>query len=168
MDANGPIDNPTCDSVEGSESTQRSIALNADKAGHGTDKTRTGLLHEDITRSAIAGFYAVYDKLGFGFLENVYRGALTIELRRRGHQVRREIAVPVFYEEVRVALYKMDFIVDDVVVLELKSTHVLNPSDRRQLLNYLRATRYEVGLLLHFGPKPKFYRLVASEYLRRR
>ena len=106
-------------------------------------------------------------KLGFGFLENVYCGALALELRRRGHRVARQILVPVCYEGVEVAKYRMDFIVDDVVVVEVKSAAVLNPNDQRQLLNYLHATPMEVGLLLHFGPKPKFYRLVASKHSRR-
>lgn len=110
----------------------------------------------------IACFYAVYDRLGFGFLENVYCGALTLELKRRGHQVSREVLTPVYYDGVQVARYKIDFVVDDVIILEVKSTKLLNPNDQRQLLNYLRATSFTVGLLLHFGPKPKFYRLVST------
>jgi GxxExxY protein len=126
-----------------------------------------GILYEQTTKSIIAAFYAVYDKLGFGFLENVYRGALTIELRRRGHRVAREVSVPVFYDGIQVARYDMDFVVDDLIVLETKSTMVLCTADRRQLLNYLRCTRFEVGLLLHFGPKPRFYRLIATDYFPR-
>lgn len=123
------------------------------------------LLHGDVTKSIIAAFYAVYNKLGFGFLENVYGGALALELRRRGHRVAREVQVPVYYDGVEVGKYRVDFIVDDGVVLELKSTAVLNRSDPRQLLSGLRATPLEVGLLLHFGPKPQFYRIVASNEL---
>ena len=66
-----------------------------------------------------------------------------------------------FYEGVAVARYRMDLIVDDCVVVEVKSTELLNPNDQRQLVNYLRATPLEVRLLLHFGPRPKFYRLAA-------
>lgn len=119
------------------------------------------LLHEESTKGSIDSFFAVYNRLDFGFLENVYRGALILELRRRGHTVACEVAVPVFYDGVQIATYRVDMIVDGVVVLELKSTAILNPNDQRQLLNYLRATRLEVGLLFHFGPKPKFYRLTA-------
>jgi GxxExxY protein len=61
----------------------------------------------------------------------------------------------------------MDFVVDRLIVLEVKSTALLNSADQRQLLNYLRATPFQVGLLLHFGPKPKFHRLIASEHFRR-
>jgi len=86
----------------------------------------------------------------------------TIELRRRGHKVAREVSVPVFYDGIQIAKYRLDFLVDDLIVLEVKSTALLNPSDQRQLLNCLCATKFEVGLLLHFGPKPKFYRLRSS------
>src|SRR5438105_15218524 len=81
---------------ESSSEKQASTALNADTAGQGADNARTEkLLYGNLTRSVIAGFYAVYVKLGFGFLENVYAGALTIELRRRGHQIAREVGVAV-------------------------------------------------------------------------
>ena len=155
-------------SVESSSRVHASTALNADKAGHAADKSRTEkLLFEGVTKSIIAAFYAVYDKLGFGFLENVYCGALIIELRRRGHRVSREFIAPVFYDGIQIASYRLDFVVDECVVLEVKSTEVISPSARRQLLNCLRATKFEVGLLLHFGPKPKFYRLIASEQFKK-
>ena len=86
---------------------------------------------------------------------------LALWLRRRGHSVAREVLIPVFYEGVVVARYRMDLIVDDCVIVEVKSTEVLNPNDQRQLLNYLRATPLEVGLLLHFGPRPKVHRVAA-------
>ncbi len=149
--------------VESSINDKASTDVNADRAGHGADTARTErLVHGSTTRSIIGAFYAVYDKLGFGFLENVYCAALTIELRRRGHKVAREVSVPVFYDGVQIAKYRIDFIVDDLIVLEVKSTTVLNPSDKRQLLNGLCATTFEVGLLLHFGPNAKFSRIFAS------
>ena len=142
---------------------QPSTAENADEAGHRADTPRTEkLLYEELTRSILACFYAVYDALGYGFLENVYCSALALELRRRGHRVTREVLTPVYYRGVQVARYRIDFVVDDAVILEIKSTEVLNPNDVRQLLNYLRATPFTVGLLLHFGPKPKFKRLVST------
>jgi GxxExxY protein len=149
---------------DGSSDGERPTAIDADEAGHCADKARTEeLLHSEVTGGVIGSFYTVYDKFGYGFLENVYCGALGVELRRRGHRVSRELLTPIFYEGVQIARYRMDFVVDDVVVLEVKSTELLNPNDKRQLLNYLRATRFNVGLLLHFGPKPKFCRLVSSE-----
>lgn len=138
-----------------------STAFNDERAGKGQETARKKLLHADVTQVIIDAFFAVYNKLGFGFLENVYRGALILELRRRGHSVAREVLVPVFYDGVVVARYRMDLVVDDCVVVEMKSTERLNPNDQRQLLNYLRATRFDVGLLLHFGPRPTFYRVAA-------
>ena len=143
------------DSVPGTPSTD----FNDETAGKRPEKARKKLLHASVTQAIIDAFFAVYNKLGFGFLENVYCGALILELRRRGHSVAREVLVPVFYDGVVVARYRMDLVVDDCVVVEVKSTEVLNPNNQRQLLNYLRATRLDVGLLLHFGPRPKFYRI---------
>ena len=125
------------------------------------------MLHEDVTSAVIGAFYAVYNKLGYGFLENVYCAALELELRRRGLRVAREVLVPVYYDGSQIAKYRMDFVTEDVVVLESKSTAALNPSASRQLLNLLKATRFEVGLLLHFGPNPKFYRMIASDHFNR-
>ena len=138
-----------------------STAFNGEEAGKGQETARKKLLHADVTQAIIDAFFAVYNKLGFGFLENVYVGALILELRRRGHSVAREVLVPVFYDGVVVARYRMDLIVDECLVVEVKSTELLNPNDQRQLLNYLRATPLEVGLLLHFGPRPKVYRVAA-------
>jgi GxxExxY protein len=136
--------------------------MNDETAGNCPETAqREKLLYESVSKGVIDAFFAVYNKLGFGFLENVYCGALAIELRGRGQRVARELLVPVFYNGQRVAKYKMDFVVDECVVVEVKSAELLNPSDQRQLLNYLRATPLQVGLLLHFGPKPKFYRLFA-------
>lgn len=148
---------PDDDSV----ATPASTAFNDERAGKGRETARKKLLYADVTQAIIDAFFFVYNKLGYGFLENVYVGALILELRRRGHSVAREVLVPVFYDGVVVARYRMDLIVDDCVVVEVKSTEVLNPHDQRQLLNYLRATPLEVGLLLHFGPRPKVHRVAA-------
>src|SRR5579864_8812309 len=88
--------------------------------------------------------------------------ALTDELEMRSHRVDREVATKVAYKGRIVAQFQLDRVVDDRVVLEIKSTQRLGKEDSRQLLNYLRATRWEVGLLLHFGPQPAFYRLVST------
>jgi GxxExxY protein len=118
------------------------------------------LIERQLTESVIGGFYAVYNSLGFGFLEQVYMAALERELRARGHVVGREVWVPVHYEGDEVARQRIDMVVDERLVVEAKSTLDLHKSARRQVYNYLRATRLEVGLLLHFGPEPAFYRLV--------
>jgi len=156
-------------SDDGSSDERPSTVENAEGAGNPAETPRIQkLLHDGVTRPIIGAFYSVYNKLGYGFLENVYCGALMLVLQRSGHRVAREVSVPVFFDDVQVAKYRIDFVVDHSVVVEVKSTEVLNPNNRRQLLNCLRATPLEVGLLLHFGPKPNFYRLIASQEFRRR
>lgn len=118
------------------------------------------LIEGQLTKSVIGGFYQVYNSLGFGFLEQVYMSALEQELRARGHAVGREVWVPVHYQGQEVARQRIDMVVDERLIIEAKSTLELHKSARRQVYNYLRATRLQVGLLLHFGPEPVFYRLV--------
>src|SRR5688500_8618349 len=117
-----------------------------------------GLADEALTRSIIAAFYEVYNNLGYGFLESVYAEALARELRRRGHRVEREVSVKVWFKGHLIARQRVDMLVDDKVIIEIKSGLALPITGSRQLYNYLRATDKEVGLLLHFGPEPKFYR----------
>jgi GxxExxY protein len=123
---------------------------------------RTKLIHDELTHSVIGAFFDVYNALGFGFLEHVYVASLTRELRNRGHEIGREVSVPVFYKGEEVARQRLDMIVDQTLVVETKSTQSLHDGAVRQVANYLRATRLEVGLLLHFGPRPKFYRVICS------
>ena len=120
------------------------------------------LLEHKTTESIIGAFYHVYGRLGYGFLENVYALALERELRARGHHVERESPVTVFYEGQPLTTVRLDMVVDNKVVVENKSTAVLPPFAQRQLFNYLRASALEVGLILHFGPVARFYRLVRS------
>ena len=120
------------------------------------------LIEEQLTHSVIGAFYAVYNTLGFGFLEQVYMSALERELRSRGHAVGREVYVPVIYNGEEIARQRIDMIIDRRLLVEAKSTQELHKSAKRQVYNYLRATRIQVGLLLHFGPEPCFYRLVSS------
>jgi GxxExxY protein len=120
-----------------------------------------GLPEWDRCRAVIGAFFETYNHLDHGYLESVYREALAIELRARGMRAQCEAPVEVFYKGIRVGTYRVDILVDDRVVVELKSGPPLGPTDRRQLLNYLRTTQLDVGLLLHYGPEPKFYRLVS-------
>ncbi len=126
---------------------------------------RTGmpvLIEEALTRSVIGAFYEVYNTLGYGFLEHVYVMAMDCELRARGHRVGRQVAVPVLYKGQPLTTQRLDMLVDDRVVVEIKSTFELGGVAKRQLHNYLRGTHLEVGLLLHFGPRPEFHRVVSS------
>ena len=124
--------------------------------------TRTKLIHDRLTYSVIGAFYEVYYTLGYGFLEHVYVAALTRELRSRKHEIGREVSVPVLYKGEEVARQRLDMIVDQRVVIEIKSTRTLHDGSVRQVENYLRATSLELGLLLHFGPQPRFYRVICS------
>ena len=101
----------------------------------------------------------MYNGLGFGFLETHYATALERELRAAGHSVAREYAVRLFFKGEELGFHRLDLVVDQSVVVEIKSTLALHPVSRRQLYNYLRATNLEVGLLLHFGPEPRFMRI---------
>src|SRR5438105_7998097 len=114
------------------------------------------LIHRDITESIIGAFYEVYYALGYGFLERPYSNALVVELGLPGHNVQREIRVPVRYKGVVVGRYQIDIAVDGNVLVEIKSGQSITNADHRQLLNYLQCADMEVGLLLHFGHTPKF------------
>jgi len=96
--------------------------------------------------------------LGYGFLEKVYENAMAVELARMGLRVRQQAKIDVYYTGVVVGEYYADLLVEDAVIVELKAIRYLTDKDEAQLLNYLRATPYEVGLLLNFGPKPDFRR----------
>ena len=113
-----------------------------------------------LTRSVIGAYYEVYNNLGFGFLERFYVTALERELLERGHKVAREVSVNVLYKGEALGSQRLDLIVNDKLVVEAKAGSDLHKSATRQLYNYLRATNLELGLLLHFGPEPKFYRVI--------
>jgi GxxExxY protein len=110
--------------------------------------------HTDLTDKIIKAFYTVYNKLGYGFLEKVYRNAMAIELSKQGLTVQPEAPIVVYYDGEVVGEYFADLLVAESVIVELKATRQLAGEHEAQLLNYLKATPYEVGLLLNFGPKP--------------
>ena len=110
--------------------------------------------HTDITVLIIKAFYKVYNTLGYGFLEKVYRNALAIELRKLGLDVTQEARIVVYYDGEVVGEYFADLLVAGLVIIELKAVKKLSEEHEAQLLNYLKVTPYEVGLLLNFGPKP--------------
>ena len=122
--------------------------------------TRHELLEERLTHTIIGAFFEVYNYFGFGLFEAVYVGALERELRRRHLHLQREKWVQVSYKGEEVCLQRLDLIVEDRIIVEAKATESLPPIATRQLLNHLRASRLEVGLLLHFGPEPHFYRVM--------
>ena len=111
--------------------------------------------HSKLTEEIIGAFFTVYNALGYGFLEKVYTNALKLELERRSLNVKQEFSIVVRYLEQIVGEYYADLIVNDLVIVEIKATKTLLREHEAQLLNYLKATPYEVGLLLNFGPKPE-------------
>jgi GxxExxY protein len=121
---------------------------------------RQKLVLEPLTRSVIGAFYEVYTTLGFGFLEHVYKAALEHELLTRGHRVAREVSIIIRYKVEQVAEQRLDMIVDEKLVVESKASVALHAGAQAQVYSYLRASNLEVGLLLHFGLEPKFYRVV--------
>lgn len=118
------------------------------------------MLYEDKTHKIIQAFYKVYNTLGYGFLEKVYQNAMLIELRRLGFQCLSEQPVKVYYEGFQVGDYRADIIVDDCIIIENKAAERLAEENEFQLINYLKATEIEVGLLLNFGKKPEFKRKI--------
>jgi GxxExxY protein len=118
------------------------------------------LLHKDLTDAIIQSFYHVYNELGYGFLEKVYHNALYIELKNKGLQVSSQQKIEVYYKKMIVGEYFADLIVENKVILELKAAEFIVEEFEAQLVNYLRGTDCEVGLLLNFGKKPEFKRKV--------
>jgi len=120
------------------------------------------LKHSEITEQIIRAFYEVYNTLGYGFLEKVYENAMCIELSNMGLHIEKQKHLKVYYKKQEVGEYFADIKVEDSVIVELKSTVSLSEEHEAQLLNYLKASKIEVGLLLNFGKKPKFKRKVFS------
>src|SRR5262245_2352322 len=112
-----------------------------------------------LTQQIIGVYYEVYNELGMGFLESVYQKSLALALESAGLNVCGRIDIPVWFRGHRVGQFEGDLLVEKCVLLELKAARALNSSHHAQLLNYLRATEIEVGLLLNFGPKPEFKRV---------
>jgi GxxExxY protein len=125
-------------------------------------------LHSELTGRVIKAFYKVYNTLGYGFLEKVYQNSMLIELRKEGIKSSNEIPIKVYYEGYIVGDYYADILVEGKVILELKAIERLAPEHEVQLVNYLKGTGIEVGLLLNFGPKPQqIRRVLTHEYLNR-
>ena len=116
------------------------------------------MLHGEVTESVLKAFYKVYNFLGYGFLEKVYENAMRIELTKMGLKVLQQKKIKVYYEANLVGEYFADLLVNESVIVELKAAENICEEYEAQLLNYLKATEIEVGLLLNFGKEPKFRR----------
>ena len=118
------------------------------------------LLHKDTTDIILKSFYKVYNNLGYGFLEKVYENALLYELRNQGLDCEKQKPIKVYYEQIQVGEYYADIIVNECIILELKASESIAEEHEFQLINYLKATEIEIGLLLNFGKNTEFKRKI--------
>ena len=118
------------------------------------------LLHKELTGTILKIFYEVFNELGYGFLERVYQNAMYYELKANGYKVEAQKRITVHYKDVIVGEYFADLVVDDCVILELKAVESLTKEHHNQILNYLKATECEIGLVLNFGKDPQFIRKI--------
>jgi len=123
-----------------------------------TDKKQ--FKYKAITDKILKGFYEVYNELGFGFLESVYENALFIALNDYGLQVKQQFPIQVKFRSKVVGEFRADLLVEEKITLELKAVKHIVPEHQAQMINYLKATDIEVGLLLNFGEKPEFKRFI--------
>jgi GxxExxY protein len=114
--------------------------------------------HDALTHAIIKVFYAVYNELGYGFMESVYKECMRLALTEAGFHVETEVPVPVHFRQHLVGVFKADLIVNNLVLIELKVCEALHKDHDAQTLHYLRATNIEVALLMNFGPSPRFRR----------
>jgi GxxExxY protein len=117
-------------------------------------------LHQDLSSEIIRCFYTVYNKLGYGFLEKVYENSLRIELENFGFKVEKQKPISVYYANQVVGDYYADLTVEDKIIVEIKAAESLRPEHEAQLINYLKATDFEIGLLLNFGKEPEIRRKI--------
>ncbi|MBV9467879.1 MAG: GxxExxY protein [Abitibacteriaceae bacterium] len=115
---------------------------------------------EEVARAVVQSFYAVYDTLGYGFLEKVYESALAMEVAQRGFQVERQAPIEVFYKGEVIGTYFTDLLIERCLIVEIKAVENLALEHEAQLLNYLKATEINLGLLVNFGPKPQVKRKI--------
>ena len=116
----------------------------------------------ELTERIIGTFYQVANELGFGFLESVYRRSMLIALRQAGMRAEEEVATPVHFRGILVGTFYADLVVEDLVILELKTAELITKTHEAQLLHYLRSSTKEIGFVLCFGPKPMFKRAVMT------
>lgn len=124
------------------------------------ERINTDYLYKEETDQIISAFYDVYNALGYGFLERVYQNALYLELRRRGFNCEAQYKIKVFYLGTEVGEYYADIMVNNRIILELKAVDSLCREHELQLVNYLKATHIELGLLLNFGEHPQVRRKI--------
>ena len=120
--------------------------------------------YKETTEKIIQSYYRVYNQLGYGFLEKVYENAMVIELKKEKIAVATQSPIKVIYEGEIIGEYFADLLVEDKVIVEIKAAKALVLENEAQLLNYLKATSIEVGLLLNFGPRPEVKRKIFDNH----
>jgi GxxExxY protein len=116
--------------------------------------------HREITRRVVGVFFEVYGELGYGFLESIYRAAMTIALREAGLLVQPEVELEARFRGRSIGAFRADLLIENAVVVELKAARGIDSAHIAQLLNYLRCTALETGLILNFGSRPQIRRLI--------
>jgi GxxExxY protein len=137
--------------------------MNLPEGGGGSKLGKYSLLTERV----IGIFYEVYNELGYGFLESVYRESMRVALEQVGLKVAVEVPVPVSFRGHLVGVFRADLVVEGALLIELKACEQLMRQHEAQVLHYLRATTLEVGLLMNFGPAPRFKRVVLDNELKK-
>jgi GxxExxY protein len=132
-----------------------------------TGEKKTRGKHDELTERVIGVFYDVYNELGYGFLESVYREAMRLALTHAGLMVKPEVPVPVSFRGVVVGIFRADLIVSDCLLVELKAVDQIARQHESQTIHYLRATPIEVALLMNFGPAPRFKRFVMDNEVKK-
>ncbi len=122
----------------------------------------TTLKHGDLTERILGVFYHVYNELGNGFLESVYEESMTIALRQDGILASQQVPVPVWFRGHKVGDFRVDLLVENSVLIEVKCARTIEPIHEAQVLHYLKSTEVEIGLLLNFGPTPQIRRFIFS------
>jgi len=120
------------------------------------------MIYKEITDKILKCFYKVYNELGYGFLEKVYEKAMFIELSREGLDAKTQYGIEIFYDGCLIGEYCADILVNEKIIIELKAVDFIRKEHEAQLLNYLKATKIEIGFLLNFGKKPMFKRMIFS------
>jgi GxxExxY protein len=120
----------------------------------------SNLLHKEITDSILKAYYGVYNHLGYGFLEKVYQNAMYFELKSLGYKVEAQKPIKVYFKNQLIGEYYADLLIEDKVIVELKACELLMNVHSAQLMNYLKATEIQVGLLLNFGEDAEFKRII--------
>ncbi len=119
--------------------------------------------HQHITKKIIKGYYEVYNELGVGFLESVYENALKSVLKGYGLEVKAQFGIDIYFREKKVGKFTADLIIEDKIVVELKAVSRLTRVHKAQIINYLKATDIEIGLLINFGDEPEFKRFIFNK-----